>query len=105
MTDGMPTSGNLLVIASSSVAVIGLTWGGVKYPWGSYQVLLPLILGLVGLVAFFAYEAFVPVEPVVPWGLVNNRTSLSGYIGTFIHGIVSTGIICEWGGAILESEF
>ncbi|KAG8923556.1 hypothetical protein FRC02_011057 [Tulasnella sp. 418] len=85
----MDWTGNFLVIASSTITIIALTWGGVKYSWSSYQVLVPLILGLVGLVVFFGYEARYAKEPVVPWTLVSNRTSLSGYLGTFLHGIIS----------------
>ncbi|KAG8901972.1 hypothetical protein FRC01_009698, partial [Tulasnella sp. 417] len=85
--------GNLFVIAGTTLSVIALTWAGTKHPWSSYQILLPLILGLVLIVVFFVYEAKVAVEPVVPWELVNNRTSLFGYATTFLHGIVATCII------------
>lgn len=45
--------------------MVGLTWSGIDHPWGSAPVLIPLILGLVGLIGFFVYEAFVPRYPVV----------------------------------------
>ncbi|KAG9009514.1 hypothetical protein FRB94_014201 [Tulasnella sp. JGI-2019a] len=80
--------GNFIVVAATSATIIGLTWGGVRYPWSSFRVVVPLVLGLVGLVAFLAYEAKYPLEPVVPWKLVKNRTTLSGYLITFFHGIV-----------------
>ncbi|EKM56789.1 uncharacterized protein PHACADRAFT_254111 [Phanerochaete carnosa HHB-10118-sp] len=80
--------GNFLIIASSSSCVIALTWGGVKFPWKSAHILVPLILGLVGIVAFFVYEAKVAKEPIVPFALISNRTSLSGYIQTFIGPVV-----------------
>lgn len=88
-------SGNLFVIAGTTLNVIALTWAGAKHPWSSYQVLLPLILGLFLIAGFFVYEAKVAVEPVVPWELVNNRTSFFGYATTFLHGIVATCIICK----------
>ncbi|KAG8922954.1 hypothetical protein FRC01_013405 [Tulasnella sp. 417] len=84
------------------------TKAGVKYPWSSYQVLVPLIPGLLLTAAFFVaaggvngipfseglvYEAKFAIEPVVPWELVNNRTALSGYVGVFLHSIVSTAVI------------
>ncbi|KAG8977222.1 hypothetical protein FRC05_002222 [Tulasnella sp. 425] len=72
--------GNILVIAATTSTIIALTWGGVRYPWDSYKVLVPLILGIVGLIAFFLYEGFVPSEPVVPWELLKHRTSLSGIV-------------------------
>lgn len=85
--------GNGLIILATTLTVVALTWAGVKYPWSSYQVLVPLILGLGLTAAFFVYEAKFAIEPVVPWELVNNRTALSGYVGVFLHSIVSTAVI------------
>jgi hypothetical protein len=45
--------------------VIGLTWGGVRYPWSSVHVLMPLIFGFVGLSLFFIYEFYFCKPPVV----------------------------------------
>lgn len=57
--------GNLLVIGSTVACTIGLTWGGTTAPWGSATVLVPLILGLVGLVVFKIYEATIATHPLV----------------------------------------
>ncbi|KZT02796.1 MFS general substrate transporter [Laetiporus sulphureus 93-53] len=85
--------GNVLVIASSSSTVIALTWGGVIAPWGSYRVLVPLVLGIIGFAAFMLYEALWAVNPIVPSALTSNRTSLSGYLQTFFVGVVALGIV------------
>ena len=55
----------MLIIASSSAVVIGLSWGGVRYAWSSAHVLAPLIIGLVGMILFVLYEAKVAKEPLV----------------------------------------
>ncbi|KAG8916187.1 hypothetical protein FRC01_003309 [Tulasnella sp. 417] len=86
--------GNGIIILATTITVVALTWAGVKYPWASYQVLVPLILGLLLTAAFFVYEAKYAVEPVVPWELVNNRTAFFGYVGVFLHSIVATAVIC-----------
>lgn len=57
--------GNLLVIGSTVACTIGLTWGGTTAPWGSATVLVPLVLGLTGLVVFIAYEATIATHPIV----------------------------------------
>ena len=54
-----------MVIASTTSIVIGLTWGGVVYAWSSARVLVPLILGIVGLLGFFVYEARWATNPMV----------------------------------------
>jgi hypothetical protein len=58
-------SGNILIIGSVTSLVIGLTWGGVRYPWSSVHVLLPLSFGLVGLSLFVIYEFYFCKPPVV----------------------------------------
>ncbi|KAF8523951.1 iron permease [Hysterangium stoloniferum] len=85
--------GNVIIIIGATLTVIALTWGGITYPWQSAQVLVPLIVGL-GLTGFFLYyEKRWAKEPSVPFELLSNRTSLSGYLGTFFHGILSTAVV------------
>ncbi|KAH8103096.1 iron permease [Cristinia sonorae] len=85
--------GNLIVIAGTTLAVTGLTFAGVRFPWDSVQVLAPLIIGLALIAAFIVYEAKVPQEPTIPWEVISARTALSGYISTFTHGLVSIAIV------------
>ncbi|KAH9847856.1 Mfs1.2 [Lenzites betulinus] len=80
--------GNLLIIASTTSTVIALTWGGVTFPWTSVHVLVPLILGLFGIGVFFLYEARWAKNPIIPMSLLRDRTSVSGYIQTFINPVV-----------------
>ena len=70
--------GNFLVISSTVAYTIAFTWGGLIAPWGSAKVLVPLVLGLVGLVVFIAYEATIATHPLV-------RASLCNRIGATFH--------------------
>jgi len=85
--------GNFLVIASTTSVILGLSWGGIQNPWSSWKTLVPLTMGGAGLILFFYYEFNWAKEPLVPWELVNNRTSFFGYIMTFLHGLVSIAAI------------
>ena len=71
-------SGNFIVISGTTLAMVGLTFAGIRFPWGSAQVLIPLVIGLASIGAFIFYEAKVPNGPSIPWDILNNRTSLSG---------------------------
>ncbi|KAH7927166.1 MFS general substrate transporter [Leucogyrophana mollusca] len=82
--DRMDWLGNLLVVASTAAVVIALTWGGIQYPWTSPRVMVPLILGILGLFAFLGYEARFPKYPIVPFSLMSTATSLSGFLQTFV---------------------
>ncbi|KAJ7485019.1 iron permease [Mycena galericulata] len=87
--------GNGIGISGITLAILGLTWAGSSYPWGSAHVLAPLIIGLVLIIAFMLYELRMPheLEPTVPYDILSNRNSLSGYLSTFFHGITSISII------------
>lgn len=66
--------GNSLLVASTVSVLIALTWADSEHPWSSYRILVPLVIGLVGLVGFFFLEGsrWVP-EPVM---FVSNNISL-----------------------------
>ncbi|KAI1206005.1 MFS general substrate transporter [Annulohypoxylon truncatum] len=78
-------AGNTLLVASTVSVLIALTWAGSEYPWSSYRILVPLIIGLVGLIGFFCLEGSTWVsEPVMPLRLFANRTSAVIYANTFV---------------------
>ncbi|KAI9566089.1 major facilitator superfamily domain-containing protein [Boletus coccyginus] len=85
--------GNFLVISSTAAYTIGLTWGGVIAPWGSIKVLVPLVLGLIGLGVFVVYEATLAEHPLVPFSLMENLTSFSGYIQSFCVTVVTLAVV------------
>ncbi|KAI0317274.1 iron permease [Amylostereum chailletii] len=77
--------GTVIVAGSSVAMILGLSWGGVQYAWSSAQVLAPLVVGGVGMLAFFAYEfSSWATNPLVPIDVLSNRTSVSGYLQTFM---------------------
>src|SRR3569833_3037657 len=74
--------GNALIVASTIAILYALTYGGATYPWSSWRVIVPLVLGLVGLIAFIGFEATdLVTEPVIPPRLFTNRTSLPVSLG------------------------
>ncbi|EJF56221.1 iron permease [Dichomitus squalens LYAD-421 SS1] len=81
--------GNFIIIVGTTLALVALTWGGIQFPWNSAHVLAPLIVGFSFIALFFLYESLVPKEPTLPFDVLANRTSFSGYFSTFLHGIVS----------------
>ncbi len=52
-------------MGSTAGIVIALSWGGVNFAWTSANVLVPLIVGLLGLVFFIYYEAKFATYPLV----------------------------------------
>ncbi|KAH9954080.1 iron permease [Russula dissimulans] len=86
----MDIIGNILIMASTTSIVIGVTWGGIQYPWSSAHVLSPLVIGFVGLGIFLIYEVYICKPPVSPIILRMNWTCASGYIQSFVITVLST---------------
>ncbi|UKZ79090.1 hypothetical protein TrVFT333_006840 [Trichoderma virens FT-333] len=84
-------SGNAIFVAAIVSALIALTWGGTIYSWSTYHIVVPLVLGLVGVLLFAAFE-WTPrlcPEPSFPRQIVSNRTSAAALVLTFIHAVVA----------------
>jgi hypothetical protein len=78
--------GNFLVLLSTFSILYALTNAGTDYPWSSWNIILPLILGLTGIASFHTYEASRFCKYLtVPAHLFTNRTSAISFVLTFIH--------------------
>lgn len=85
---GIDWAGNALFVTSIASVLLALSWAGSEYPWSSWRVLMPLLVGLAGLGGFMALEGVV-ASPMVPLRLFANRTSLGVLVMTFFHGITT----------------
>ena len=64
--------GALLMIGGLVGILLGFTWGGTTYPWGSWQIAVTFAAGLALVAAFVANEHRVP-EPLLAPDLFRNR--------------------------------
>ena len=85
--------GNAIFIGAVVAVLLALTWGGPVYHWESAQILVPLVLGLLGLCAFIAFEwtPRLAPEPSFPRVIVSNRTSSAVFAMTLVNSITGTG--------------
>ena len=84
--------GSFVFICSITAILLGLVFGGNVFPWGSYHVIVPIVLGFVGWLAFHVYEASsLCKNPSMPPRLFTNRTSLIGYLLAF-----DSAMLLEW---------
>lgn len=73
---------NLVFVAAASAIIIGLSWGGIDYPWDSPATYGPIAGGVVGLGVFFLLEATVATCPTVPIETLTHRNCFFGYLTT-----------------------
>lgn len=81
--------GNAIFIPSIIAILLSLVLGGVEFPWGSYHVILPLVLGFLGWGLFHIHQSsFICKEQSMPPRLFTNRTSAAGFGLTFLFSIL-----------------
>jgi hypothetical protein len=83
--------GNAIFIGGSTPVLIALGWAGGQYAWSSYQVLVPLIVGLATLGGFVLLEGnarLVP-NPIMPLYLFAHPTAAIAFLLAFLHGVVT----------------
>ncbi|KAI9649222.1 hypothetical protein NHQ30_001790 [Ciborinia camelliae] len=91
--------GNLIFITSLCSLLIGLTFGGSVFPWSSWRVIIPIILGALGWIGFHLYEWRPPnfcKEVSIPPRIFANRTSAAGFYIDFISSTLLQWVAFFW---------
>ncbi|KJR87217.1 uncharacterized protein SPSK_01584 [Sporothrix schenckii 1099-18] len=80
--------GSAAVCAGTLLVLLGLTFGGVLYPWASPAVVVLIVVGALVLVAFGVIEARVARYPIIPLRLFRARVAVASFVCCFFHGVV-----------------
>lgn len=76
--------GQILFLLGFGLVILAFTWAGDTYAWNSYEVLVPLVLGILIAVAWMGYEylmspgralskRFPLQKPMIPFQFLQNR--------------------------------
>jgi hypothetical protein len=77
--------GTLILVGSVTSVLIGLSYGGTVYPWSDARIIVSLIVGILGLVAFHTYEAAGWVKyPTLPEQVFKKRTPAAALLIAFL---------------------
>jgi len=87
--------GVILFTGGITVLLVGISWGGVTYPWKSAGVIVPIIIGALTLVAFGFWEVYGNLaESVVPYKLFKNvRGFTMVLVAEFVTGMLLYALI------------
>ncbi|KIL63786.1 hypothetical protein M378DRAFT_106802 [Amanita muscaria Koide BX008] len=80
--------GTFLSLIGSTLIILPLVWGGIKYPWKSPEVLATLVTGLLVIVLFCLWEFKGAKLPIVPLHIFRHSTVVGVYIAMFVNGFV-----------------
>ena len=70
--------------------LLGLSWGGVEYPWNSIQIISLFALSIAALIVFLAIEKK-SKAPIIPLWIFKNQIVSLSLITTFLSGIAMFG--------------
>ncbi|KAJ5992460.1 MFS general substrate transporter [Penicillium sp. IBT 35674x] len=79
--------GMLMFMIGCILFALPLSWAGNMYPWGSWRTIVPLVIGVLMLLAFALYESR-PNDPMFPYRIFSSRTAQMALLGSFIHGMI-----------------
>ncbi|EGD86701.2 hypothetical protein H112_05210 [Trichophyton rubrum D6] len=93
--------GNMILVMAVISILLPLTWAGTLYPWSSWKIILPLVIGFLGLILFYAHQTSrFCREPSIPLRLFPTPTSLFSLILGF-----TGSILIYWVGYFLPVYF
>ncbi|KAM0342544.1 hypothetical protein ACHAPU_009394 [Fusarium lateritium] len=81
-----------LVVSGITIFVLPLSWAGSLFPWASWQTLLPMLLGVLFIMAFIFYESK-PAAPIMPYRLFHCITANMTLLGGFMHGAILVSLL------------
>lgn len=81
-------TGGGLFIASGTLFLVAISWGGLQFSWSSPWTLVPLFLGVAGLVGTALYEGKVSSRPFLRRSLFWNFSSKVTYLCGALQGFL-----------------
>lgn len=88
---GIDWVGNVILIGSVVSILVALSWANTRYPWSSWHIILPLVVGFLGMASFFVYEGSAVFTSMCPHGsptmpprMFAKRTSCVALLSTFL---------------------
>ncbi|KAK3690274.1 major facilitator superfamily domain-containing protein [Podospora appendiculata] len=80
--------GGFLFIGGLTIFLVGLSWAGVQYKWKSAQVIAPLIIGAVGVMASLVWESHGAREPFLRPSLFYSSSAVAAYACALFQGLI-----------------
>jgi Na+/melibiose symporter-like transporter len=78
--------GTMLVLASATLFLLSMNFGGQAFPWSSPAVIVPLVFTCIFIVALCWVESRYAKEPLMPPRLFKNQSVLAIMVTNFFFG-------------------
>ena len=81
-------TGSALIILSSTLFLVGISWGGNQYAWSSAAVLVPLFVGVLGMILTVLYETRYARLPFLRVAIFKHKSAMAAYVCTVLQGFL-----------------
>lgn len=81
-------TGSALIIVSSTLFLVGISWGGNQYSWRSAAVLVPLFVGALGMILTVFYETRCARLPFLRVSIFKHKSAMAAYVCTVLQGFL-----------------
>ncbi|KAI4127673.1 MAG: hypothetical protein LQ341_006768, partial [Variospora aurantia] len=78
--------GSISIIGLVVMLLLGLNFGGTTFPWGSPKVVCLIVFGCLMSVFFVVSERRLARYPLMPLGLLRERSNVMSLLVNFVHG-------------------
>jgi MFS family permease len=80
--------GGVMFICSTTSVLVGLSWGGIQFPWISKWTLLPIIVGTFGILCTYIWEHHFARQPFLRISLFQRGSMVLAQACAFIQGLI-----------------
>jgi EmrB/QacA subfamily drug resistance transporter len=84
--------GAMGIVGTTGPLLLGLSWGGTEYPWGSPEIIGLFVLAVL-MLALFIFAERRAAEPIIPLPFFRNRTFLVSIVSMAMLGAGMFGVI------------
>jgi len=81
--------GSFSILGLTVMLLLGLNFGGTTFPWDSTKVICLIVFGCLMSVVFIFSERHLAKYPLMPLGILRDRSNVLSLLVGFMHGFVS----------------
>ncbi|KAH7070919.1 major facilitator superfamily domain-containing protein [Paraphoma chrysanthemicola] len=80
--------GAALFVGGMTSLLVGISWGGIQFPWKSAATLAPIVVGLCGVVVFVWWQHFAKPRSLLPMSVFYSWSAIAAFYCALVNGLI-----------------
>ena len=81
-------AGIVLFVGGMTSFLVGISWGGIQYPWRSAATLVPIIVGVATIIVFLVWQHRRKENTLLPTTLFSSVSAVAAFYSALINGLI-----------------